>query len=96
MNDTDATRILPAAFRAFVDETLRDHRARRTLELDQAEDEVCRDPACDRCGGKGSFTADVNVGTSRHEMTVVCRADDQTEGSTDGKSRNRQREDSAQ
>lgn len=77
----DSPRLMPAAFRGFVDEALRDHRAARTLELDEAEPEVCKDPACERCAGEGRFVAEIEVGNARHAMTVICN------GATDGESR---------
>ena len=62
-------RLQPAMFREFVDEALRDVTLRRTLVVDS---DVCRSPSCAQCGGKGTFPRTVEVGGTRHELTVIC------------------------
>ncbi len=62
-------RLQPASFREFVDEALRDATLRRTLVVDS---EVCRSPSCAQCGGRGTFPRTVEVGGTRHELTVIC------------------------
>lgn len=70
IRDVKERSLVPGAFWPFIEEVRRDRAGQDSPP--QENTATCTDSACVRCGGKGTFRADIKLGGEARTFLVIC------------------------